>query len=139
MPVEYLHAHGHEHVRATHASTVEITRDDWLTPAGDCIVGIEADRAPADFAPSFVRTARSSAARIVLDVVTPTARDRIVGRGDPALTFDSGRCLVARTSGHVDDRTVLVRADRAAADLDRQLVTALREGAPMTVRIGVTR
>lgn len=138
MPVEDLHAHGHEHVRATHASTVEITRDDWLTPAGDCIVGIGANRAPADFVPAFVRAARSPAARIELDLVTPAARDRIVGQGHRDLTFNSKRCLVARTSDYVDDRTILVGADRAAADLDRQLVAALREGAALTVRIGVT-
>ena len=99
--VETVAARGHEHVAATHASTFEVTTDDWLTPAGDCIVGVEADRAPPD------------------------------------LTFASDRSLVVRTSDYVDDRTVAVGADAAAADLDRSLVRALADGAALTVRLRV--
>jgi len=58
---EVIRARGHEHVAATHESTFEVTTDDWLTPAGDCIVGIEADRAPADFDADFVAACRDPA------------------------------------------------------------------------------
>ncbi|PSQ45283.1 DUF371 domain-containing protein, partial [Halobacteriales archaeon SW_12_67_38] len=57
-------AHGHEHVTAQHASTLELTSDDFLTPAGDCILGIEADRTPADFDPDFVAACRDADATI---------------------------------------------------------------------------
>jgi len=43
---EVIRARGHENVQSTHASTFEVTSDDWLTPAGDCILAIEADRTP---------------------------------------------------------------------------------------------
>ena len=49
---------------ADHASTFELTTDDWLTPAGDCIVGVEADRTPRDFAPAFRAACRESDATI---------------------------------------------------------------------------
>jgi len=36
-------ARGHEHILATHRSTLAFTREDWLTMRGDCIVAVSAD------------------------------------------------------------------------------------------------
>ena len=134
---EVIHAVGHPAVRATHASTLEVTTDDYLTPAGDCIVGIEADRAPADFDPAFVAACRDEAARIRVALEADGFRDTLAARGDPALTFDDERGAVVRTSTHVDGRTVAVGADAAAADLDRRLVEALADGALLVVTLSV--
>lgn len=135
MPEEVVRAVGHTNVAATHTSTLELTTDDWLTPAGDCIVGIEADRAPATFKDKFVDVCQSSGVRITLTLETDGLTERLRGRGDPALTFASPRSLVARTSDYVDDRTVLVEADKAAADLDRYLVRALQDGRALTATL----
>ena len=70
---EVIHARGHEHVAAEHASTFEVTTDDYLTPAGDCILAIEADRAPADFDPAFVEACRDAAATITMTIEAPWA------------------------------------------------------------------
>lgn len=137
MPAQRVRAVGHEHVRATHASTLELTTDGWLTPAGDCILGIEADTAPAGFDPEVVAAARRADTPIALELRADGHVDRVRGRGDPGLTFASERCMIVRTSTHVDDRTVMIGADGAAADLDRALVTALREGAPLEARLTV--
>ncbi|MFB6126773.1 MAG: DUF371 domain-containing protein, partial [Halolamina sp.] len=117
---------------------------DWLTPAGDCIVGVEADRAPAAFDPAFVAACQSRSATIEATVVAEAgsrrAEETVVGRGHPELTFENERSLVARTSTYVDDRTVLVDADRAAADFDRKLVTLLtraEENASLTLTLRV--
>ena len=53
------------------------------------------------------------------------------------LTFEDERSLVARTSDYVDDRTVMVGADAAAADLDRDLVAALADGAALTLTLRI--
>lgn len=141
--VERIHARGHEHVAGTHGSTVELTSDDWLTPAGDCIVGVEADTTPAEFDDAFVSACQSAGTTItaefeaVLDGETHT--DTITARGDPELTFEGDRSLVGRTSDYVDDRTVFVGADGAAADLDRDLIDALAEGATLTLTLSVER
>lgn len=134
---EVLRARGHENVRAEHASTLEVTTDDYLTPAGDCILAVEADRAPAAFDPAFVEACRDAATTITLSVATGGHEAVVTGRGDPALTFDSERSAVCRTSTHVDDRTVMLEADAAAADLDRELVAVLAGGAETTVRLRV--
>ncbi|MFB6202084.1 MAG: DUF371 domain-containing protein [Halorhabdus sp.] len=134
---ERIRATGHEHVTAGHESTLELTSDDYLTPAGDCIVGIEADRVPAEFDVAFVEACQDYATTITATLSTSEHEVEITGRGHPELSFDSGRSLVIRTSEYVDDRTVMIDADTAAADLDRDLVDALAAGASVTMGLAV--
>lgn len=137
MKEEVVRARGHENVSAQHASTFEVTSDDWLTPAGDCILAVEADRVPADFDSAFVEACRSHEATITATFEAGGAREVVVGRGHPELTFEGDRSLVGRTSDYVDERTVLVGAAAAAADFDRELVAALADGAALTLTLAV--
>ncbi|MBB6089784.1 hypothetical protein HNR49_001153 [Halobacterium salinarum] len=130
-------ATGHDNVTARHDSTLELTTDDFLTPAGDCILGIDADCSPAAFSDAFVAACQDAAATITLVLDTPQHRDEITGSGHPDLTFTNDRSMVGRTSTYVDDRTVFVDADKAAADVDRELVAALADGAPLTATLRV--
>ncbi len=141
---EVIRATGHEHVTAEHASTFEFTTDDWLTPAGDCILGVSADRTPREFGPEFTNACRDAEATITATIAVEgpgkTHEETIVGRGDPGLTLLDDRSMVARTSDYTDDeRTILIEADKAAADLDRDLVAALADGAAVTLRLTVER
>jgi hypothetical protein len=132
-----VHARGHEHVTAEHGSTFEVTSDDWLTPAGDCILGVEADSVPADVDPAFAAACRDSEATITVTFEAGGHVQTVTGRGDPGLTFADDRSWVGRTSDYVDDRTVVVGADAAAAAFDRDLVAALADGADLTVTFRV--
>jgi hypothetical protein len=134
---ETIHACGHEHVSADHASTFEITSDDWLTPAGDCILAVEADRVPSEFDAAFVAAAQDAAARITVRIDAGGQSATITGRGHPDLTFAGDRSTVGRTSDYVDDRTIMVGADAAAGDLGADLVAALAEGREVTVTLRV--
>ena len=134
-----VHARGHERVTATHASTFEVTSDEWMTPAGDCILAVDADAVPAAFDDEFAATCRSQAATVTATLRAGDHAAVVEGRGHPDLTFESDRSLVARTSTHVDDRTVMVGADAAAADLDRGLVDALADGADLEYVLAVRR
>jgi len=135
--VERLTATGHENVSGTHTSTFEVTTEAFLTEAGDCILGIEADRAPADFSEEFVATAQDTEATITATLSAADHTVEIQGRGDPALTFEDPVSMVGRTSEYVDDRTIMVGADAAAADLDRALIEALSNGASLSVELVV--
>jgi hypothetical protein len=135
---ERVRAQGHENVSANHASTLEVTSDDWLTPAGDCIIAVEADRVPGDFGNEFVSRCRDADATITATITVGEYEQPITGNGHSDLTFESDRSMVLRTSEYVDDRTVMVGADMAAEGLNRDLVTALADGAEltMTLRVG---
>ncbi|WP_336025478.1 DUF371 domain-containing protein [Halobellus salinisoli] len=139
---EVVRARGHENVTARHGSTLEVTSDDWLTPAGDCILAVEADRVPADFDDAFVEACRDPEATITVTLTATTEsgetyEETITGRGDPELSFENERSHVGRTSDYVDDRTVLVGGSAAAGDLDRDLVDALADGADLRFELVV--
>ena len=128
---QVVRAGGHENVTAEHGSTFEVTSDDWLTPAGDCILAVEADAVPAEFEDAFVAACQSKKATVTATLQAGGNEQVIEGRGHPGLTFDGDRSMVVRTSEYVDDRTVMVGADAAATDLDRGLVAALADGADL--------
>ncbi|MFC6992187.1 DUF371 domain-containing protein [Haladaptatus sp. GCM10025707] len=134
---EVVHAHGHENVSGLHSSTFELTSDDFLTPAGDCILGIEADRVPADFDEAFVEACQSAEATLTATLDVGDLTETVTGRGHSDMTFENDRSLVFRTSEYVDDRTVMVGADKAAADLDRDIVAALAAGTDCTLTLSV--
>jgi len=46
--------------------------------------------------------------------------------------------MVIRTSTYIDDRTLMVDADCAAADLPRLLVSALADGTSLSATVRVT-
>ena len=132
-----LQAGGHENVTAAHESTFEVTTDDYLTPAGDCIVGIEAEQAPAEFPETFVDACTRQSAKVTITLEAAGHTDTVEALGSPELTFESERSAVVRTSDYVDDRTVAIAASKSASDLDRDLVAALGDGAPLTVELSV--
>jgi len=127
--VEIVRARGHPNVRATHPTTFEITRETHLTPRGDCIIAVGADKGARDLSEIFKRAAREPGARITITIDVPSRGLKAVvhARGHPGLTFEHPMDLVVRKSSFVCGRTVAVRADKAARDLPRELVEALRD------------
>jgi len=126
---EVVHATGHENVTAEHESTFEVTTDDWLTPAGDCILAVDADRTPADFDDEFRTAARDPDATIRFTLDVADHEHVVTGRGHSELEYTNDRSMVGRTSTYVDDRTIMVDADAAAETIDRDVVDALAAGA----------
>ncbi|MEA1924309.1 MAG: DUF371 domain-containing protein [Candidatus Altiarchaeota archaeon] len=135
--VERIKAVGHPNVSARHKTTLEVTRDNYLTPTGDCIVAINADRCFHDFAPGFLDLLRSDGSRIEILIECNDVRDKVIARGDKTLTLGHGSEMVVRKSSYVCGRTLAVKADKAASDLSRELVTELRKGDRVTVELRV--
>lgn len=131
-------AEGHENVLGTHESTFEVTTDGYLTPAGDCIIGINAEIAPCDVPDDFVARCQHHDRLIRARLSVGSYESVITGSGHPELTFASDRSFVFRTSSYVDDRTVMVSADKAAVDIDRELIQLLSNGKPVAVEIRVS-
>ena len=52
--------YGHPNIRSLHAKTIEITKDEHLTPRGDCIIGVKANKACADLDESFKHRLKSN-------------------------------------------------------------------------------
>ncbi|MDK2464498.1 MAG: DUF371 domain-containing protein [Candidatus Korarchaeota archaeon] len=133
-----VRARGHPNVRARHRTTMEVTRDDYLTERGDCILAIEADAACSDVS-GWLREHLRSGGWVLIELEVEGEEDRAAfsfrARGDPRLTLASDRSIVIRRSSYVDDRTMAVLAEAAAADVPRGMVRALRAGARLTLTV----
>ncbi len=135
-----LEAWGHKNILGLHSSTLEITRDERLTKRGTCVVGTRATMALADLSDEFKTLAKIAGNKIILSLAVGDLRERIVGYGDPRLTFRHTRDIVVRRSAYICDRTLCVRADKAACDLSREFVGLLRNpDQRMVVSISVER
>lgn len=119
-------AWGHHNIRCLHETTVMITKDDYLTPKGDCIAAIKADRGPRDLPLEIRELSRSKDAIITLILKVAGKIFRVTGRGDPALSYTHPDDMVARKSEYTCDRTLMVSADRASIDIDRDMVRLLQ-------------
>ena len=123
--VEEFFAHGHSNVRGTHAMTFEITKDLDLTKCGDCVIAVKASKSALDLSPQFKRTCRQEGARITMRLEAAGLIDIIQGSGSPDLSFTHPLEMVGRKSTYTSDRTIMIKADKAACDIDRRLVRAL--------------
>ena len=134
---DVVRARGHRNVRALHRTTFEVTRDDHLTPRGDCIIGISADKAAASLSREVREALSIEGSRVVLILETPGHRDLVRARGDTRITSSDERRIIVRRSSFVEPATIAVEADKAAGQLDRGLVEELREGAPLVLVVRV--
>ncbi|WP_457742366.1 DUF371 domain-containing protein [Thermococcus sp.] len=122
---EVINCRGHENVRATHRSTLEITTEDFLTPRGDCIICVSADKALKDLNEKF-KKALKRGARLRIVIRAGNLSDELTAHGSPKLTLKSPISMVIRKSDYIDDRTLAIRASKSARDLNRELVKLLK-------------
>ena len=122
---EVIHCRGHENVKATHKSTLEFTKEDHLTPRGDCILCIEADKGINDLSEEF-KTALKAGKKLLIRIRAGNLVDEVLAEGSPSLILDHDYSMVIRKSTYVDGRTLAVRANKAARDIDRRVVELLK-------------
>jgi len=131
-----INSQGHSNVLATHKNTIEITKEDFLTQKGDCILGISSDKALSDLPDQFKELLKLGK-KIRITLECNGFKDVITGRGNPLLTFLDQKSLVIRKSDYTDDRTLCIQADKAAADLDRKLIEELKQGGRLTATLEI--
>lgn len=135
VAVDLIKAEGHANVRATHKTTIEVTKDEYLTPRGDCIVGIRADKALSELDPGLRSIISKDGSIVIVIFSVGDYFDYVVGMGSSRLTLSSDEKLIIRRSEYVDDATLMIRASKAAAGLSRELVDRLKRGEPLLVYI----
>lgn len=125
MIKETIICYGHENVRATHRSTLEITKEDYLTPRGDCIICIKATKSLKELSDEL-KEALKKGAKIKIRIIVDDIVDELEAFGDERLSFESDVSMVIRKSDYVDGRTLAIRANKAAKDINRELVEKLK-------------
>jgi len=135
---EKIVAEGHENIKATHSTTLEITKEGYLTPRGTCIIGIRADKAASDLSSKTKQLLRTSGYKVYLLIIVKGRIDIAEARSDPRLILADRNSIVIRKSDYIDDRTVAVNADKAARDIDRTIVKDLTRGEKLTAYLVIT-
>ena len=128
-------AKGHENVLSLHKSTFEITKDKDLTLSGDCIIGLDIDKSMEDFPKEFKEKLANDDTKVIVELKTPNASDTIEGFGHHDLSLSHPTDIVCRKSTFVCSRTLMIKSNKAAIDLNRDLVKDLANGESMEVNI----
>jgi len=126
---------GHKNVTSHHKSTFEITKDVEIGPTADCIIGTDMDKSMLDFPQEFKDRIANSNTKISVVLDTENGHDEINGYGHEDLTLTHPTDIVCRTSDYTCSRTLMIRADKAARDLDEKLIEDLKNGKIMDVAI----
>jgi len=119
---------GHYNIRATHPTTLEITKDSWLTPRGDCIIGILSDKACSDINKDL-KTFIKSGGELVITLLVGNKSFQFKAFGDHRLTLQDKRSIVIRKTSFISPRTLAIRSEASARDIPREMVKLLKKGA----------
>ena len=130
-----IRTRGHKNVTSNHKSTFEITRDAEIGPTADCIIGVDMDQTMLDFPQEFRDKIADSKTKITVELETENGHDEINGFGHEDLTLTHPTDIVIRKSDYTCDRTLMIKADKAARDLDRDLIDDLKNGKVLEVTI----
>lgn len=130
-----LKTKGHNNVTSLHKSTFEITKDTEIGPTADCIIGVGMDQSMLDFPDDFKSRLADSNTQITVILDSENGHDEIVGWGHEDLTLTHPTDIVIRKSDYVCSRTLMIKADKAAKDIDRDLICDLKNGKMMEVTI----
>jgi hypothetical protein len=123
--LDELIAYGHPNVLSTHPTTLEFTKEDFLTPTGDCILGIRASKSCSDLNPAL-KNAIQTGELIRVELLVNELSEIFEGRGNPELTLANSLSMVFRKSTFISDRTILCLCNKAAKDLSRVLVQLMK-------------
>lgn len=121
-----IEAWGHPNVTAKNLTTFELTKENYLTKRGDCILAINASKGARDLNEEFKKLARREDAKITVILEAASFREMSKGRGDPQLTLSHPTDLVVRKSTYICDRTLMICSDKVAKDFPRAMIEALQ-------------
>jgi len=117
---------GHPMVRSRHRNTIEVTREADLTPRGDCIIGVRADKGLSDLSAGVRDAIMEEGSELCITIEVPSESFVVRAGGSSALSLQDAHEMVIRKSDFISPRTLAIRADAAAKDIPRSIVERLR-------------
>jgi hypothetical protein len=119
--------YGHPNVQSLHAKTIEITKEEHLTPRGDCIIGVKANKSCVDLDEALKHKLKSNSAIVRIEVIAGNDSFLVTGAGDQRLDLLSLHDIVIRKTNFVCPRTMAVHCDKASLEIPRDMVKTLQD------------
>lgn len=119
---------GHPNITAKHRTTLEVTKDCEISKRADCVIGVSADKSISEI-PDNAKTEIKKGTRVEVEIVLQNygLKETLHGFGSSAMNFTHNRDIVIRKSSFICGRTLLIRANKSAVDLDREFVELLKD------------
>ena len=117
---------GHKHVLSLHEKTLEITKDDELTPQGDCIVGVNSGISCMDLPEKMKKKIQNPETKIKFTLKVGKFSFKMQGHGSEKLTLKHVSDIVLRKSAFTCSRTIAINCDKASSDIPRDFVRLLQ-------------
>ena len=117
---------GHKHVLSLHEKTLEITKDDELTPQGDCIVGVNSNISCIDLPEKMKKKIQNPETKIKFTLKVGELSFKVQGYGSEKLTLKHVSDIVLRKSAFTCSRTIAINCDKASSDIPRDFVHLLQ-------------
>lgn len=127
MVTDEIKFSGHPNVLATHPRTIEITKDNYLTKEGNCIIGINANKACNDINQQLRWLITQDNIPIKFEIIVGNLSFEIIGLGNSKLTLSDPHDLVIRTSNYMSPRTVSINCNKAAIHIPRDIILLLQD------------
>lgn len=131
--MEIVKAKGHENVLAKHKTTFEITKENYLTKRGDCIIAINSNKGIPEFDEKFKNLLKEGK-NLKIEIECENLKENITAKGSKDLILTHEHDIVIRKSNFIDSRTLAINADKAAKDINRELIKKISEGKEVIVK-----
>ena len=112
--------YGHKNITSRHKTTLEFTKDNEMGLEGDCIVGVRADFQLSEIKQFIKKLKNNEKITIIITTNNNKIIEKIIAEINP--NFSSDKDIVIRKSDFKDYRTLAIRADKSANDLNKDLI-----------------
>ncbi len=126
MILEEVIFKGHPNVQSLHARTIEITKDKDLTLNGDCIIGINANKACKDLDSGIKKRIKKKDSLIEICLIVEPYSFTIKGFGDDKILLTNEDDIVLRKSKFICDRTLSINCNFSSLEIPREIINSLK-------------
>ncbi len=118
---------GHENILGTHFNTFEFTKDSYLTKKGDCIIGVNSVFEFGNLAQRLKENRAQIKIRGIISVnfSGKLYQDEFFGILNPNFDVNSKE-IVFRKSNFDSPRTIAIRCNKSARELNRKMIQILK-------------
>ena len=117
---------GHKNIRSLHSKTIEITKDQTLTPSGDCIIGVKALCGCKKIPSKIKSKLKDPNTDVVFSIIVKDQLFQVNGKGHQDLKCTHENDIVLSKSSFVCPRTLAVNCDKASDEIPREMIHLLQ-------------
>lgn len=118
---------GHFNVQSYHPRTIEVTKEKKLTLRGDCIIGVNSNKACYDLKNELKNKIRNNSSFVEIELIVEPHSFTIHGEGNENLTLTNPHDIVLRKSTFICNRTIAINCNYSALEIPRPLIDLLKD------------